>query len=78
MLRRQQKQLMKSSKRIDGSNFLGKKQSARAQKMQSSFYKNRGGEEQMIQLDQLTPFEARVSSESKHLMDMLGDGRNVS
>ena len=52
---------MKSSKRLDDGKFVTQKRPGKnGKKMQSSFYKNRGGE---TRLDELAPF--RVSTESK-------------
>ena len=60
-LRQQQKQMMKSSKRIDDAKFYAHHRKAlnNAAKFNSSFYKQRGE----LNVEQLSPF--RASTESK-------------
>ena len=69
-LRQQQKQMMKSSKKIDDAKFY-RKNFNNAAKMNSSFYKQRGE----LNVEQLSPF--RASNESKQLQDLIGENKSV-
>ena len=64
-LKRQQKQLMKSSKRINDPKFAVGMRGNKKTKLNSSFYKNRGE----LQMDQLSPF--RASTDSKSLLGFI-------
>lgn len=60
-LQRQQKKLMKSSKRMNDPKFFHQNGKPKRQNhLNSSFYKNRGGGD--IRMDQLSPFRASVES----------------
>ena len=65
--------MMKSSKRIDDAKFYAHHRKAlnNAAKLNSSFYKQRGE----LNVEQLSPF--RASTESKQLLDVLGENKNV-
>ena len=63
---------MKSSKRIDDAKFYAQnRKNFNAAKLNSSFYKQRGE----LNVEQLSPF--RASTESKQLLDFIGENKNV-
>jgi len=64
-LRRQQKQLMKSSKRIEDPSLRVGSNKLKKSKLESSFYRNRGEE---MRVDELSAF--RNSTDSKSLIGL--------